>query len=222
MSDEPQASELNELIQSPEIQINEKTVDNLNTGKIDLKSNSILCTNTNDSNIPENDNNYKEENEQNLLNLTLTNPTDRAHFDEEVENSDIKRSIISFGPCKPVIEFPKNNEGRKLSSNFYFVSARSGSKIPRSWLCYSTVLDKAYCESCWLFANRKSTSFKSEWINGIDDWKHLSQSIQRHEISIQHLESTNMRIIWVKNRTIDKELEIQYSKEATFWRNILL
>lgn len=32
--------------------------------------------------------------EQNVLNLTLTNPTDRAHFDEEVENSDIKRSII--------------------------------------------------------------------------------------------------------------------------------
>lgn len=67
-----------------------------------------------------------------------------------------------------------------------------------------------------MFANRKSTSFKSEWINGIDDWKHLSQSIQHHEISIQHLESTNMRIIWVKNKTIDKELEIQYSKEAKF------
>lgn len=160
--------------------------------------------------------------EKNVLNLTLTNPTDYAHFGEEVENSDIKRSIIAFGPCKPVIEFPKNNDGRKFSSNFYFVSARSGSKIPRSWLCYSTVLDRAYCESCWLFANRKSTSFKSEWINGINDWKHLSQSIQRHEISTQHLESTNMRIIWMKNRTIDKELEIQYSKEATFWRNILL
>jgi len=32
--DEPQASELNELYQSPEIQINEKTVDNLNIGKL--------------------------------------------------------------------------------------------------------------------------------------------------------------------------------------------
>jgi len=32
--------------------------------------------------------------EQNLLNLTLTKSTDCAHFDEEVENSDIKRSII--------------------------------------------------------------------------------------------------------------------------------
>ncbi|KAF0709878.1 zinc finger MYM-type protein 1-like, partial [Aphis craccivora] len=222
IADEPQALELNELIQSPEIQIDEKIVDHLNTGKIDLKSNSILCTITDNSNIPEHENNSKEENEKNVLNLTLTNPTDYAHFGEEVENSDIKRSIIAFGPCKPVIEFPKNNDGRKFSSNFYFVSARSGSKIPRSWLCYSTVLDRAYCESCWLFANRKSTSFKSEWINGINDWKHLSQSIQRHEISTQHLESTNMRIIWMKNRTIDKELEIQYSKEATFWRNILL
>jgi len=33
IADEPQASELNELIQSPEIQIDEKSVDNLNTGK---------------------------------------------------------------------------------------------------------------------------------------------------------------------------------------------
>ncbi|KAF0748626.1 zinc finger MYM-type protein 1-like, partial [Aphis craccivora] len=82
--------------------------------------------------------------EKNVLNLTLTNPTDYAHFGEEVENSDIKRSIIAFGPCKPIIEFPKNNDGRKFSSNFYFVSTRSGSKISRSWLCYSTVLDRTY------------------------------------------------------------------------------
>jgi hypothetical protein len=32
--------------------------------------------------------------EQNVLNLTLTNPTDYAHFDKEVDNSDLKRSII--------------------------------------------------------------------------------------------------------------------------------
>ncbi|KAE9521912.1 hypothetical protein AGLY_017719 [Aphis glycines] len=137
--------------------------------------------------------------EKYVLNLTLTNPTDYAHFGKEVENSDIKRSIIAFGPCKPVIEFPKNNDCRKFSSDFYFVSAWSGSKIP--------------C-SC--------TAFKSEWINGINDWKHISQSIQPHEISTQHLESTNMWIIWMKNRTIDKEIEIQYSKKAKFWSNILL
>lgn len=143
------------------------------------------------------------------MNLTLSNPTDRAHFGEEVKNSNIKRSILLFGPCKPIIEFPKNDDGRKFSSNFYYVSSRSGSKIPRSWLCYcySAVFDKAYCETCWLFANRDSNSFKHEWINVIDDWKHLSQSIHRHEISGQHLESINTRIIWEKNKTIDKDLD---------------
>jgi len=102
------------------------------------------------------------------------------------------------------------------------MSTKMGNHIPRSWLCYSIILDKAYCENCWLFSNRQSSHFTPEWIEGIDDWQHLSQKVKTHEQnSLMHLEATKTRVIWIKNGTIDKELENQISNEAKFWRNIL-
>lgn len=154
------------------------------------------------------------------LDLKSLYPTDRGHFEEKVCDS-IKRSILLFGPCKPIIEFKRDDKNRCFSQSYYNMITKSGSKIPRSWLCYSMILDKAYCESCWLFADRGNANFRCEWILGIDDWQHLSFLITRHEKSIQHIEAMKTRVIWTRNSTIDNSLEQQISKEAEYWRNIL-
>lgn len=80
---------------------------------------------------------------------------------------------------------------------------------------------KAYCESCWLFADRTNVKLKLNWINGINDWQHLTQKIIKHENCIQHVEAMKLRIIWLNNETIDKHLEKHVSKEAEFWREVL-
>lgn len=98
--------------------------------------------------------------------------------------------------------------------------SKSGNKIPRNWLCYSIILNKIYCETCWLFADRLYKHFNETWINGIDDWQHASQKIYAHEISVQHVEAIKIRCIWAKNHVIDMELENQISDEAAFWRSV--
>lgn len=46
-------------------------------------------------------------NEQGLeLNLNDEFPTDRGKFAETITNTNLKRQIIMFGPCKPNIKFP--------------------------------------------------------------------------------------------------------------------
>ncbi|XP_060846259.1 zinc finger MYM-type protein 1-like [Rhopalosiphum padi] len=97
----------------------------------------------------------------------------------------------------------------------------TGIKIPRSWLCYSVDLNRVYCETCWLFADRNNPKFNVNWINGLNDWQHLSQKIKVHEISIQHINAVKVRILWVKHQTIDKQLEEHISIEAKYWRDVL-
>jgi len=99
--------------------------------------------------------------------------------------------------------------------------SRTGIKIPRSWLCYSVDLNRVYCETCWLFADRNYPKFILNWINGLNDWQHFSQKIKAHEISIQHINAIKVRILWVKNQTIDKQLEEHISLEAKYWRDVL-
>ncbi|XP_060859470.1 zinc finger MYM-type protein 1-like [Metopolophium dirhodum] len=154
------------------------------------------------------------------LNLTLKYPTDRGHFEGEVCTS-LKKSILLFGQCKPSIKFPRNHVNRCFSTGYYYITTKTGIKIPRQWLCYSLILDKAYCEFCWLFAIRQYEHFKYEWISGVDDWQHLSQQISKHENSIQHINATEIRRYWEKNKTLDTDLEKQISEEAEYWRNVL-
>lgn len=99
--------------------------------------------------------------------------------------------------------------------------SKSGKKIPRNWPCYSIILNKINCETCWLFADRFYKHYNSTWIYGIVDWQHVSQKICAHETSVQQIEAIKIRCIWGKNEVIEKELENQISEEAAFWRSVL-
>lgn len=64
----------------------------------------------------------------------------------------MKYSIMSYGPCRPIIDFPYSPDGsgvlRKFSSSYYSMTTKSGLQIPRLWLCYSILLNRVYCETC--------------------------------------------------------------------------
>lgn len=151
-------------------------------------------------------------------------PTDRGHF-KDIINSDLKYSIMLYGPCRPTINFPFSPDGsgvlRKFSTRYYFMTTKSGLQIPRLWLCYSIVLDSVYCETCWLFADRKQKGFKNNWITGINDWHHINDKINDHEKSSTHIYATSVRVRWSKNDTINKHIEEQIASEAAFWKNVL-
>jgi len=86
------------------------------------------------------------------LDLKSDYPTDCGKFDEAVTDT-LKRSILKFGSCRPSIEFPRT-ENRCFSLHYYYMLTKGGLKIPRDWLCYSVLLDVAYCETCWALAIR--------------------------------------------------------------------
>ncbi|XP_060864330.1 uncharacterized protein LOC132940629 [Metopolophium dirhodum] len=102
------------------------------------------------------------------VNLNSKYPTDRGNFPVDILSSDVKRLIVQYGPCKPVMEFP-------LDTN---------------------VIDDVVSKT-----HRNYAYFKYSWIEGINDWQHLSQKIAKHEKSIQHIEAVKLRTIWIKNQT---------------------
>lgn len=56
---------------------------------------------------------------------------------------------------------------------------------------------------------------------GIDDWHHIGEKINVHEISKQHVQAVETRCLWMKNKTIDNQLETQIIGETLFWKNVL-
>lgn len=143
--------------------------------------------------------------------------SDKFNFPDPltIEN---KRFIIENGPCQPVGPFQKNEEGRSFNIYYYKKITKTGMTISRNWLCYSIKLNVAYCEPCWLF----NKNFKNEsWITGFGDWRHISQSIVRHETSAAHFQSCQTMVLWKRNDLIDKDLEETTQKDISMWVQIL-
>ncbi|XP_029343946.1 zinc finger MYM-type protein 1-like [Acyrthosiphon pisum] len=160
------------------------------------------------------------------LDLNSEYPTDRGRFPDNLTDSNLKKQIIAYGPCKPINKYLLKNVslkncGRYFSIDYYHLTTKTGMKIPRQWLCFSVIMSKVYCETCWLFANRLNANFKYNWIQGICDWQNLSTKIMKHEKFHQHLEAVQIRLLWVKNETIEKNVEKQISIEAQFWKDVL-
>ena len=98
-------------------------------------------------------------------------PSDRGLYPTVIADNHLRDMIAKHGPCKPKGPFPtKPGSRRKFSTARYKGRSKAGINIQYRWLCYSPTLDCAFCHSCWLFADRQSTLFHSEWIDGISDW----------------------------------------------------
>lgn len=145
--------------------------------------------------------------------------TDKGNFKEL--NDQVKRFVIENGHCKPKGPFLKDSDNRYFLEKYYYIVPKSGVKIERTWLSYSLILQKAYCEPCWLFANRESKKIQNVWIEGYDDWKHIVDAIERHQISKIHLDSCLTYQQWRLHGTLDEEQESMIKKEKSFWRQVL-
>lgn len=132
-------------------------------------------------------------------------------------NDNEKRLILDKGPLKPPGPFPKDpHQDNRSFSETYYVSTSQYGPVDRFWICYSKMLDAAYCQPCWLFASQINA-----WCTGIRDWRHLSDRVKQHGSSKAHTEACAVYEAWQKSSTIDRELEDEIRKEASFWRQVL-
>ncbi|GFV27814.1 uncharacterized protein TNCV_1945611 [Trichonephila clavipes] len=115
----------------------------------------------------------KEKESENENEETKFIRNDFAHNVGTPIDADLREQILKLGPCQPEGNFQKDAKGRSLSSTYYSFISKAGQKIERKWLCYSTRLHVAYCQVCWLFADRTNVYFKEAWCKGVNDWKKL-------------------------------------------------
>ncbi|KAE9522907.1 hypothetical protein AGLY_016718 [Aphis glycines] len=189
-----------------------------------LSTKPLVCeTFASNSNLSELDEEKYNKSTQEL-DLSSEYPTDRGNFNEII-SSDLKYSIMNYGPCRPIIDFPYSLDGsgtlRKFSAGYYNMTTKSELQIPRLWLCYSILLDHVYCETCWLFANRKQKGFKHNWILGINDWHHINDKINDYKKSQTYIYGSSIRVHRSNNEVINKHMKEQISKEVNFWKNVL-
>ncbi|XP_065662351.1 uncharacterized protein LOC136084908 [Hydra vulgaris] len=97
-----------------------------------------------------------------------------------------RTKILDMGPLQPSGPFPTDiNWNNRCFSKSYYVSCSKYGPVNRFWLCYSKILDAAYCQPCWLLASHNVRN--NFWCTGIRDWKHLSERIKQHSCSSGHI-----------------------------------
>ncbi|KAK9698632.1 hypothetical protein RND81_08G119400 [Saponaria officinalis] len=99
----------------------------------------------------------------------------------------------------------------------------NGEKCDRDWLIYSKKLDKVFCFCCKVFSKFRRGSLITDDFN---DWIHLSQRLQEHEKSAEHIKNManwyDLRLRLKTNQTIDNVNQKQISKERDHWNKVLL
>lgn len=154
-----------------------------------------------------------------LFNLANEYPTDRRHFPSSIEEGYLKRLILSHGPCKPDGPFIVEDERGNITTNFstsYYQLHSKNKMCPRSWLCYSPILAKPYCE------NHTRFGLQSAWVDGVQSSKkRLLAKIKKHENSLLHIEASAVYLRWKEGKTISDESQKQNQRETNLWVNVL-
>jgi len=111
-----------------------------------------------------------------------------------------------MGPCQP----------DQLQS-YYQLQQPNGVTHERRWLCYSPRASTAYCETCWLFGNPKST-----WAIGCSTTKRegWARKIKEHETSDSHKKAHKLRVIF-KAQPIEEALAKTLSNEEKKWADLI-
>lgn len=81
---------------------------------------------------------------------------DLGNFTIKILSNNEKHQILDMGPLEPSGPFPKDiqQNNRCFSKSYYFSTSKYG-PVNRFWLCYSKILDAAYCQPCWLFTSQR-------------------------------------------------------------------
>ena len=72
-----------------------------------------------------------------------------------------------------------------------------------------------------MFANRNSVNFRSEWVDGVNDWKHLSEKIKIHQQSDVYMDAVIVHQQWERGGCIDEALDQDISKDRNKWITVL-
>ena len=81
---------------------------------------------------------------------------------------------------------PHQPETTKFNcKNVYFRSDDTGDRLQRLWLSYSEENEALFCNLCIAY-DTSSKQSSSKFKTGFDDWRHVHQRIDEHEISQKH------------------------------------
>ena len=119
---------------------------------------------------------------------------------------------------------PRDKFSRRFSALSYTRVMSNGEKHDREWLVYSKELVRVFCFYCKLL--RKGHVRGQLAIEGFNDWHHLGERLQEHEVSREHVTNMsrwyNLHLGFQENKTIDKVAQRELEKEREHWRKVLL
>ncbi|KAL4112791.1 hypothetical protein QTP88_016520 [Uroleucon formosanum] len=153
----------------------------------------------------------------NFKSLDFDDPNKWPSIDEK-----LRLYLIECGPRQINMEtFPINTSGRSFSSFHYFRRLPNGERIKRSWIIYSKSSDSVFCFCCKLF----NIGVVSLTTNGNNDWKNISNILNRHETSNSHKKAyqnwKELETRCKRGKTIDNINEANLKIETEHWKNVL-
>ncbi|XP_027842408.2 zinc finger MYM-type protein 1-like [Aphis gossypii] len=193
-------------------EVNNKKKERDNESKEEIVISAISEENTENEKSCSDDEKYT-----NFKSLDLDDPNKWPSIDEK-----LRLYLIECEPCQINMEtFPINTRGRSFSSFHYFRRLPNGERIKRSWIIYSKSSDSVFCFCCKLF----NIGVVSLTTNGNNDWKNISNILNRHETSTSHKKAyqnwKELETRCKRGKTIDNINEANLKIETEHWKNIL-
>nr|XP_043612077.1 zinc finger MYM-type protein 5-like [Erigeron canadensis] len=219
--------------------IDENNRDENNVDENNVDENNVDENNDQGNNIDDNENEdartFEDNENQNPTkesNRNLENDCDVGVnyniFDVRVWdslNSKMKDLIAIKWPVRETnLSYPVDKVGRRFSCLHYVRNLRNGDTSDRKWLAYSKEVDKVFCFCCKLF--KTATTRSQLGSEGINDWKHLSDTLKKHENSSEHMINlrtwSELRLRLSTNQTIDKKLQEVIKRDTEIWKEVLV
>lgn len=140
---------------------------------------------------------------------------------ENLQNIQIEK-IVSKGPMQAnIIEYPKDSIGRSFNKIHFHRKIANGETLYRSWLVYSTKVDRLFCFCCKIFSSEEFGLAK----DGTNDWGHMTMILKRHEQSTEHFCCYGKWIELKKrlscNQAVDCLTKKLYLSEVEHWDEVL-